>query len=384
MGHRIGFIFGTRPEAIKLSPLIKGIKTGRYPLHALTIFTGQHREIARKVLSSLAITPDYSLATMAKNQQPADVMIRILKKLNNLFKREPLDMVVVQGDTTTAMTGALAAFYKKIPVAHVEAGLRTGDKHAPYPEEINRSLIALLADYHFAPTPIAKRNLLKAGARRDRIFVTGNTVIDALQEVMKESKMLKLPILRKLNSKQKIILVTVHRRESFGEPLIRVCKAIKEIVQRSAFVEVILPVHPNPNVKKVVHREIGTLKRVHLIAPTNYLSFLHLLQKSNLVLTDSGGIVEEAPSFRIPVLILRDKTERPESIQAGLAFLVGTNPDKIVKKALWLLNSKGAQSNRSNTKNPFGDGKAAERILTILSAIMTDKPVSRKMFQPYQ
>ena len=373
MIHRLAFVFGTRPEAIKLAPLINRIKRRKYSLTALTIFTGQHRGIAKNVLSNLSITPDYSLGTMTSNQQLPNVMAKLLVKLTPLFVREHIDIVVVQGDTTTTITGALAAFYKRIPVAHVEAGLRTWDKLNPYPEEVNRSLTTLLTDYHFAPTRIAKQNLLKAGVRRNQIFVTGNTVVDALKEYTQFSKTIDLPVLNCISPNQRIILVTIHRRESFGKPLLRICQAIKIMIQNSLDIDIIIPVHPNPNVKNVLRREIHSLHRVHLIAPVDYLSFLQLLQKCDIILTDSGGIIEEAPSFGKPVLILRDITERPEAVQKGLAFLVGTQTTTIVRETFRLLKGH-RRFNKSNAgKNPFGDGSASDRILRILSSINISK-----------
>jgi UDP-N-acetylglucosamine 2-epimerase (non-hydrolysing) len=370
MKKRLAFIFGTRPEAIKMAPLIKEVESRRYPLRALTILTGQHREIVRQVLSTFKIKPDYHLNVMMRDQRPSDVMVKVLEKLIEIFESEPVDMVLVQGDTTSSLAGALAAYYKKIPVAHIEAGLRTWDKYAPFPEELNRSLITVLADCHFAHTTLAKENLLRCGVPEDRIFVTGNTVIDALQAVADAAKKVELPVMKRLDPNKKIILVTVHRRESFGAPLMRICQAIKEVVKRLSEVEIIIPVHPNPNVRKTVYRELDSLQRVHLIAPVSYMPFLYLIQKSHLILTDSGGIIEEAPSFGKPVLILRDKTERPEAVQEGLAVLVGTEHDEIVKKTLWLLDDKGAYQQMKRAENPFGDGKAAERILTVLSALL--------------
>ena len=367
MKKRLAFVFGTRPEAIKMAPLIKAIESRGYPLRAMTILTGQHREILRQVLSIFKIKPDYHLDVMMKDQQPSDVMIKVLKKLVEVLETEMIDMVLVQGDTTSTLAGALAAYYKKIPVAHIEAGLRTWDKYAPFPEEINRGLTTILADYHFAPTLTAKKNLLRSGVKEERIFVTGNTVVDALHAMTGAGKSVDLPVLKWVDPRKKMILVTVHRRESFGPPLLRICQAIKELVKNSPYVEVIIPVHPNPKVKKRVHAELGAHPRIHLIAPLDYTTFLGLVQKSYLILTDSGGIVEEAPSFKKPVLILRDKTERPEALKAGSAKLVGTNTDDIVKKTLWLLNDKQAYQKMRKAENPFGDGRAAHRILSILS-----------------
>jgi UDP-N-acetylglucosamine 2-epimerase (non-hydrolysing) len=359
---KILFAFGTRPEAIKLAPVIKKLQKDKAYFKVEICITAQHRHMLDQVLDIFNIRADYDLNIMKQGQTLFDINIRILRGLENLLAKSKPDMIFVQGDTTTAFVSALAAFYLKIPIGHVEAGLRTYDKFAPFPEEMNRRLITHLADFHFAPTGRAKQNLLKEGVPDAHIIVTGNTVIDALLLCLKMNPEFELPILKKIRPENRIVLVTAHRRESFGKPFENICQALKSIVQRNPDVEIIYPVHPNPNIRKPAEKILDKTERIHLIAPQDYLPFAQLMQKSYLILTDSGGVQEEAPALGKPVLVLRDKTERPEAVEAGTAKVVGTCIKTIVDTAEILLNSKSAYNKMAKIKNPFGDGKASERI----------------------
>jgi len=359
---KILFLFGTRPEAIKLAPVIKEFK--RYPnfFNIEVCVTAQHRHMLDQVLDTFHIKPDFDLNIMQPNQTLFDINIRVLKKLEMLLDRRRPDLIFVQGDTTTAFVSALAAYYKKIKVAHIEAGLRTEDKFAPFPEEMNRRLLGVLADFHFAPTQNAKKNLLQQGVSEKNILVTGNTVIDALFWALRMNPKCSLPLLKTIKFGQRIMLVTLHRRENFGEPLQRICWALKTIVKRNENVVIVYPVHPNPNVWLPAKRLLGKTERIHLLRPLDYLPFIQLMKKSYLILTDSGGIQEEAPALGKPVLVLREKTERPEAIEAGVAQLVGSDEAKITQTTEKLLRSKTAYKKMANKVNPFGDGKAAIRI----------------------
>jgi UDP-N-acetylglucosamine 2-epimerase (non-hydrolysing) len=369
---KVLFAFGTRPEAIKLAPVIKVLKKDKKNFNVEICITAQHRHMLDQVLDIFNIHADYDLNIMKQGQTLFDINVRILQGLEKLLETRKPDLVFVQGDTTTAFVSALAAFYCKIPIAHVEAGLRTYDKFAPFPEEMNRRLITHLADFHFAPTQKAKENLIKEGVNKKQILVTGNTVIDALFLALKINPKLNLPILHKIKPSNKIILVTAHRRESFGQPFKNICLALKKIIERSKYVEIIYPVHPNPNITIPAHHILGNTDRIHLIAPMDYLPFAHLMNKSFLILTDSGGIQEEAPALGKPVLVLRDKTERPEAVEAGTAQLVGTNINKIIKISELLLTSKKEYKKMAQVKNPFGDGKASLRIMQFLQARTKD------------
>ena len=370
MDKTLAFIFGTRPEAIKMAPLIKSVQAGHYSLRALVVITGQHREILDQVLTAFNIKADYDLNVMQPSQVLTDVTVKVLQELDKVLNTEPVDMVMVQGDTVTTFAGALAAFYHRIPVSHVEAGLRTKDKYSPFPEEINRRITTVLADYHFAPTLTAKRNLVKEGIAEERIFVTGNTIVDALLSVLNLPCEYDRSVLKDIDSRRRIVLVTVHRRESFGAPLVSVCKAIRSIVQTIADVEIVFPVHPNPVVRKTVYDQLDSIKRIHLVEPMGYIPFVHLMNKSYLILTDSGGIQEEAPYLNKPVLVLRNTTERTEAIEAGTAILVSTNEDTIIKVALKLLRDNSNYQKILIRAKPYGDGKASEKILKIISSIL--------------
>jgi len=363
---KILFAFGTRPEVIKLVPVIKELEKYKKHFKVEICITAQHRHMLDQVLDIFNIRADFDLDIMKEGQTLFDINVRILRGLEKLLHKQKPDVIVVQGDTTTAFVSALAAFYFKIPIGHVEAGLRTYDKFAPFPEEMNRRLITHLSDFHFAPTQRAKDNLLKEGVSTKQVIVTGNTVIDALLLALKINPKLDLPILHKVKSGHKIIIVTAHRRESFGAPFKNICLALRSIVERNSDTEIIYPVHPNPNIKIPAHKYLGNTERIHLVVPMDYLPFAHLMNKSYLILTDSGGIQEEAPALGKPVLVLRDKTERPEAVEAGTARIVGTDMKKIIKAAEILLSSKKEYDKMAMVKNPFGDGKASLRIIQFL------------------
>ncbi|MEM4949621.1 MAG: UDP-N-acetylglucosamine 2-epimerase (non-hydrolyzing) [Candidatus Jordarchaeales archaeon] len=364
-------VFGTRPEAIKLAPVLQEFK--RHPeLVSRVCVTAQHREMLDPFLKIFDIHPDYDLDIMQPNQTLFDITIRALDGLKRVLEAEQPDFLLVQGDTTSAFAAALAAFYLKIPIGHVEAGLRTFDKYHPYPEEINRRLISHLADLHFTPTLRAQANLLAEGIPPNKIFVTGNTVVDAILLILERTKDLNLlpPGLSKLSSNRKLILVTAHRRESFGQGLESICLALRRIVEEAPDVEIVYPLHMNPNVRTVVTKVLKGVERVHLLEPMDYVAFVHLMARSYLILTDSGGIQEEAPTLKKPVLVLRETTERPEVLEVGAAKLVGTDPQKIVKETLRLLRDFKEYERMACAGNPFGDGRAAQRIAEILLKIL--------------
>lgn len=368
-------VFGTRPEAIKLAPVL--LEFRRHPeIDSRICVTAQHREMLDPFLKLFDIHPDYDLDIMQPNQTLFDITIRALDGLKRVLEAEQPDFLLVQGDTTSAFAAALAAFYLKIPIGHVEAGLRTFDKYHPYPEEINRRLISRLADLHFTPTlsftPTlrAQANLLAEGIPPNKIFVTGNTVVDAILLILERTKDLNLlpPGLSKLSSNRKLILVTAHRRESFGQGLENICLALRHIVAEAPDVEIVYPVHMNPNVRTVVTKVLKGVERVHLLEPMDYVAFVHLMARSYLILTDSGGIQEEAPTLKKPVLVLRETTERPEVLEVGAAKLVGTDPEKIVTETLRLIRDPWEYKKMAHAGNPFGDGWAAQRIVQILIA----------------
>lgn len=452
-------VFGTRPEVIKLAPVVEALRKAEGPgsrevdgadanavaFEPVICFTGQHREMVEPFLEIFDLKPDYDLHVMQENQPLAGLTARLLVRLDKVLEAEAPDWIIVQGDTTTAMAASLAAFYRKIKVGHVEAGLRTEDKYNPFPEEINRRLISHLADLHFAPTQRARENLLREGLNRRAISVTGNTVVDALHMILKKTeesgwgeklkgkiKEIKTgdlttgksaatgqrkkagkhgaagitswldailerdrtagaesaPAARSLASSvshvsqaaaaststslpsrpTKLILVTAHRRESFGEGMERICQAIRRVVSHVPEAEVIFPVHLNPNVRSVVLSHLSGIERVHLVEPLDYLTFVYLMRQADLILTDSGGIQEEAPSLGVPVIVMRDKTERPEAVEAGVAWLGGTDPQRIERLAVGLLKKVESGEFRRGLKrrNPFGDGHAAARIVTLL------------------
>ncbi len=366
MAIKILSIFGTRPEAIKLAPVIKELKEHPAKPVCKVCVTGQHREMLDPFLKLFGIKQDYDLNIMQKDQSLFDVTCNVLSEVKEILLAEQPDIVIVQGDTTSAFVSSLAAFYLKIKVAHVEAGLRSGNKYNPFPEEINRKFVDHLADWHFAPTETSRQHLLKEGITDKTIYVTGNTVIDALFMILEHTKGENLLNNLSFEPGNKLILVTAHRRESFGEDIRNICNALHRISEYNHDIEIIYPVHLNPNIQKPVNQILGGLARVHLIEPLDYISFIHLMNKSYLILTDSGGIQEEAPSLGKPVLVMRNTTERPEVIEAGAAKLVGTDTAKIIKETQKLLDNSKEYNSMCHSTNPYGDGKAAQRIVKIL------------------
>lgn len=353
------FIFGTRPEAIKIAPVIKELQKEKN-INLKIIVTAQHREMLDQVLNIFEIKPDYDLNIMTEGQSLFQVSSKVLNRLEKILKKENPNIVLVHGDTTTTLASALASYYLKIPVGHIEAGLRTFDKYRPFPEEINRHLTDIISDLHFAPTWLAKKNLIFSGIKQETIFVTGNTVIDALLEISK--KKYSFPKSFQNILRKKYILVTCHRRESFGIPLQEICLAIKEIAENYKDLEIIFSLHKNPVVKNYVTKILRREKNIHLIEPQDYLFFVNLMKKSYLILTDSGGIQEEAPTFGIPVLVLREKTERPEAVKAGCVRLVGVSKERIIQETLKVLEDEKEYNKMSKLINPYGDGKASKRI----------------------
>jgi UDP-N-acetylglucosamine 2-epimerase (non-hydrolysing) len=365
-------IFGTRPEAIKLAPLVGPLKEiGKVRV----CVTGQHREMLDQVMDFFSIRPDYDLNVMKKNQGLFSVTAKSLLLIEKVIDDARPDIIIVQGDTTTAFVGALAGYYRQVKVAHIEAGLRSFSRYSPFPEEINRSLVSRLADYHFAPTEKARKNLLGENVDRKDIFVVGNTVIDALlhgMDIIKKNESRYVKNFGFLDPSKKLILVTGHRRESFGRPFGRICRALKEIARED--VEIIYPVHLNPNVRSAVYPILGGVRNIHLTEPVDYPSLIWLMLRSHLVLTDSGGIQEEAPSLGKPVLVMRDVTERTEGIDAGTAVLVGTDIKKIVESTRRLLHNMTAYEKMARCKNPYGNGTASARIRDVLKKIVSRSP----------
>ena len=363
---KIATVFGTRPEAIKMAPIVKELERRSIP--HLTIVTAQHREMLDQKLEVFNITPDYDLDIMQHNQDLFYVTSAVLNEIKPVLLKEKPDVVLVQGDTTTVFGTSLAAFYLGIKVGHVEAGLRTWNKMNPFPEEMNRQLTSRLTDFHFAPTEWSKKNLLKEGIKPETIFVTGNTVIDALLMIVDPNYKFTEPPLDKIDfENRKIILLTCHRRESFGEQMGNIFSACRTLVETNPDVELVYPVHPNPQVQKKASEILANVPRVNLIEPVEYRRFVQLMNKCYLILTDSGGIQEEAPSVGKPVLVLRKTTERPEAIEAGTAKLVGTEKNDIVREAQKLLSERPAYLEMATKANPYGDGKAAQRIVDVLT-----------------
>lgn len=356
-------IFGTRPEAIKMAPVIGELKKNPW-LETVVAVTAQHREMLDQVLELFKIKPDYDLGIMTAGQSLTQITARVLDGLDKVLSEAKPDMILVHGDTTTTFAAALSAFYHRIPVGHVEAGLRTYNKFSPYPEEMNRKLAGSLSDLHFSPTQAAKDNLIKEGVCAQNITVTGNTVIDALLNVVGRNYDFSGTKLSKVDFEGKrVILITSHRRENIGEPMKAVFEAVKNIVINNSDVEVVFPIHKNPVVRNIASDVLGEVERVHIIEPLEYMPFANLIGKCYMILTDSGGIQEEAPSLGKPVLVLRDTTERPEAIAAGTARLVGTEAASIISHAQQLLDDRIEYSKMANAANPYGDGKASERIV---------------------
>ena len=381
---RILLVFGTRPEAIKMAPLVKEFQ--KYPdrFETIVCVTGQHREMLDQVLRIFEIVPDYDLNIMKQGQDLYDVTSRVLLGMRDVLKEVLPDVVLVHGDTTTSTATALSAFYQQSPVGHVEAGLRTHNIYSPWPEEMNRQITGRIATYHFAPTPLSKQNLLAEGVKSEQITVTGNTVIDALYMVVdkiKADKALDAELesvlfragydVNRLADGKKMVLITGHRRENFGEGFISMCKAIQALTRKYPEVDFVYPMHLNPNVRKPIHEVFGEdlsdFGNMFFIEPLEYLSFVYLMEKSTIVLTDSGGIQEEAPGLGKPVLVMRDTTERPEALEAGTVKLVGTDFDKIVSEVSELLTSQGYYERMSKAVNPYGDGKACSRIVDFIN-----------------
>ncbi len=360
-------VFGTRPEAIKLAPVVAELKRRGDRFACTVCVTAQHREMLDDVLRLFAIAPDYDLDVMREAQSPAYVAAAVLTKLEAVLKEERPDWMLVQGDTTTTMAAALAAFYQRVRVGHVEAGLRTHNKWQPFPEEINRRVTDLVTDLHFAPTQRARTNLLTEGVPESDVVLTGNTVIDALLDVTGRPLDCRDTALQGLGGHdQRLILLTAHRRESFGPPFENICRAVAEIARAYDDVQVVYPVHPNPEVSGPAHEKLGGVPNVSLLPPLDYLSLAHLMKRSYLILTDSGGIQEEAPTLGVPVLVLRDVTERPEAVEAGAAKIVGTDYVRIVTEARRLLDDRDEYRRMAQTVNPYGDGHASERIAQAL------------------
>ncbi len=353
-------IFGTRPEAIKMAPLVLELQKHPEKIESIVTVTAQHRQMLDQVLSIFGITPDYDLNIMKDRQTLIDITTRGLEGLDKVMKEAKPDIVLVHGDTTTTFIASLAAFYNQIPVGHVEAGLRTWDKYSPYPEEMNRQLTGVMADLHFSPTAKSATNLQKENKDESRIFVTGNTAIDALKTTVKETY--SHPVLEKLGN-DRLVLMTAHRRENLGEPMRNMFRAIKRLVDKHEDVQVVYPVHMNPVVREIANDILGEHNRIHLIEPLDVIDFHNVAARSYLMLTDSGGVQEEAPSLGVPVLVLRDTTERPEGIEAGTLKLAGTDEETIFGLADELLSDKEAHDKMTKASNPYGDGLASERIV---------------------
>ena len=377
---KVMLVFGTRPEAIKMAPLVKEFQKHPETFETIVCVTGQHRQMLDQVLQLFEITPDYDLNIMKQGQDLYDVTARVLTGMRDVLKETQPDVVLVHGDTTTSTAAALAAFYQQIPVGHVEAGLRTHNIYSPWPEEMNRQITGRIATYNFAPTPLSKQNLLREAVAEESITVTGNTVIDALYWVVDKIKtdaalnaelqgILKTAgyDVNRLADGKKLVLITGHRRENFGDGFINMCTAIKDLTQKYPDVDFVYPMHLNPNVRKPIHEvfgeDLGNLGNMFFIEPLEYLSFVYLMEKSTIVLTDSGGIQEEAPGLAKPVLVMRDTTERPEALEAGTVKLVGTNYDMIVNEVSSLLDDEKAYEMMSKAVNPYGDGLACGRIV---------------------
>ncbi|HYV22074.1 MAG TPA: UDP-N-acetylglucosamine 2-epimerase (non-hydrolyzing) [Candidatus Bathyarchaeia archaeon] len=365
-GRRVLVVVGTRPEAIKLAPVITALRRVADGFDVKVCVTGQHREMLQPVLDLFGIVPDYDLELMTPNQSLSGMTSAVLTKTTEVLEALRPDWVIVQGDTTTAFGASLAAFYLGSRVAHVEAGLRTGDMHQPFPEEANRRIVDILTNLHFAPTERARRNLLGEGADPATVYVTGNTVIDALQYVLARAYDIAESPLAGIPFARRVVLVTAHRRESFGQGLSAICAALRRLADAYDDVQVVYPVHLNPNVRGPVHQRLGGHPRISLIPPLDYVSLVQLMRRCTLILTDSGGIQEEAPTLGKPVLVLRASTERPEAVEAGCARIVGTDPSVIVEEARRLLDDAEAYEAMARVANPFGDGRASDRIVSLL------------------
>jgi UDP-N-acetylglucosamine 2-epimerase (non-hydrolysing) len=375
---KVLLVFGTRPEAIKMAPLVKQLEK-ETSIESKVCVTAQHREMLDQVLDMFDITPDYDLNIMKPGQDLFDVTSNVLLGMKDVLTDFNPDIVLVHGDTTTTSASSLAAFYHKIKVGHVEAGLRTGNIYSPWPEEANRQITGVLANYHFAPTTTSEHNLLKENKNKDHIIVTGNTVIDALflaLDKIEQDEELKSKIIDSISTQyefkddKKLILVTGHRRENFGDGFINICEALKTLANKNPDVDIVYPVHLNPNVQKPVKQILSDTKNVYLIEPLQYESFIYMMNKAYFIITDSGGVQEEAPSLGKPVLVMRDTTERPEAVEAGTVKLVGTNKEAIITEAQNLLDDKLGYEKMSKAHNPYGDGKACKRIIDFIKGNM--------------
>lgn len=373
IGMKVLVVFGTRPEAIKLAPVIHALRERMF--QTIVVCSSQHKQILTPFLKQLKIDIDFDLSVMRKDQSPSEVCSRILAKLDKIIANERPDLILVQGDTTTTLAGALAAFYRRVPVGHIEAGLRSGDQMSPFPEEMNRRVVSQIARFHFAATEKNRRNLLSEDVPSDRIHVTGNPVVDALRSMIKEMKpSAKIADLIKQTSGKKRLLLTTHRRESFGGTMMKNLKVLREFVEKRPDTCLLFPVHPNPNVKQAADAAFGDCDRIHLLEPLDYSDFLHIMRSAWLIVSDSGGVQEEAPSLGKPLLVLRENTERPEAIRAGVAKLVGSSPGSL--KRLLEENYSVDTWIRSvrEVSNPFGDGKSAKRIVRIIEEQLATRP----------
>lgn len=359
MKKKIMTIFGTRPEAIKMAPLVKAIENDNQ-LEVCVVVTAQHREMLDSVLNTFDIQPDYDLNIMKEGQTLSEITSKAMMELESIIKRINPDMVLVHGDTATTFSGSLAAFYNQVPIGHVEAGLRSFDKYSPYPEEMNRQMVGVLSDIHFAPTSNAQKHLLDEGKKKSSVVVTGNTAIDALNYTVNEDY--QSEILEKHKNK-KILLLTAHRRENLGEPMENIFKAVRKLADEDESLVVVYPVHMNPTVRGIAQKILGNHERIELIEPLDVLDFHNFAKQAYLILTDSGGIQEEAPSLHKPVLVLRDNTERPEGVDAGTLKVVGTSLDNVYNETKHLLEDQQSYQRMCNAKNPYGDGKSSERIV---------------------
>jgi UDP-N-acetylglucosamine 2-epimerase (non-hydrolysing) len=362
--YKVMCVFGTRPEAIKLAPVIKEMQRHSDSLKSVVAVTAQHRQMLDSVLDVFSIKPDYDMNIMSANQGLTDITCKVLKNIEMIYEKEQPDLVLVQGDTTTVFAASLAAYYKRIPVGHVEAGLRSHNKYHPFPEEINRCLTSVMAHLHLAPTDGAKTNLLNEGVNEESICVTGNTVIDALLDVAAQNFTFDNDLLNNITGM--MILITAHRRENFGKPFTNICKAIATLAKQYPDVTFVYPVHLNPNVRNTVYPMLENISNILLIEPLEYVPFVHLMKRAYLILTDSGGIQEEAPSLNKPVLILREITERPEAVKAGSAKLVGTRSQTIIRETTRLLEDAQEYERMTHIANPFGDGRASKRIVDFI------------------
>lgn len=364
MPHKIMTIFGTRPGAIKMAPIIKAMRKQPDQFEPTVVVTAQHRKLLDQVLNYFKIDPDFDLNIMQPHQSLTDRMSQLLHHLDNVVNAAQPEMILVIGDAATTLAASLTAYYHKIPIGHVEAGLRTYDKYAPFPEEGTRQMTDVLSDLYFAPTRLSKNNLLAENRPESRIFVTGNTSVDALQDTVQRDY--HHPVLDEIDPYHKIILLTMQRRENLGKPLERVFHAVRDIVETNPNVELVYPVHPNPDIEQLAHDLLDNRERIHLVEPLDVLDFHNFAARSYFIMTDSGGVQEEAPSLNKPVLVLRNETERPEGLSAGTIKLVGTYPEKIQQAAFELLNEPREYKKMAHADNPFGDGHAAERILEIV------------------